>query len=217
MTLTKPAALRLDGKTWCKICGITQPQDARLCSELGVDAVGLNFVTGSPRVLALDAAQHVAKAVSVTKVGLFVDAERDFVASAIDACALDVVQFQGNEAPSYCESFNMPYLKAVRVQETTDVQAFSRAYASAMALLLDAYVPGVPGGTGQRFEWELWPDNIGLPLILAGGLTVANVAEAIGQLEPAGVDVSGGVEGPIKGQKDADLIRKFVREVRDVG
>ena len=216
MTVTKTITLRPDGETWCKICGITKPQHAQLCSRLGADAIGLVFVEGSPRALTLDVARDVANAIRVTRMGLFVNADPELILEAIRITDLHVLQFQGDEDPDFCQAFGLPYVKAVRVQATTDLHELSRAYGSAMALQLDAYVDGVAGGTGQQFEWNLWPEHCNLPLILAGGLTPSNVGEAIRKLHPAGVDVSGGVESDVKGEKDPQRIRKFIQEVRNV-
>lgn len=216
MSQSNPASLRPDGNTWCKICGITKPEHAQLCSQLGADAIGLVFVDTSPRALSMDAARRVARATNVTRMGLFVDAEPNLVTDAIRTCDLDVLQFQGDEDPGYCERFGLPYVKAIRVRADTDIRQLSRSYAAAMALQLDAFVEGVAGGTGQQFEWDLWPSDVDLPLILAGGLRPENVGEAIKKLKPAGVDVSGGVETEVRGEKDPDRMRKFVQEVRNV-
>ncbi len=164
----------------------------------------------------MDAARRVARAANITRIGLFVDAEPALVTDAIRTCDLDVLQFQGDENPGYCEGFGRPYVKAVRVQADTDIQQLTQSFASAMALQLDAFVEGVAGGTGQQFEWDLWPSKVDLPLILAGGLRPDNVGAAIKRLKPAGVDVSGGVETEVRGEKDPERIRKFVQEVRNV-
>lgn len=214
--VTRQPSLRSDNKTWCKICGITDARHARLCAQLGVDAIGLVFVPESARALSLDQAQVLAAAAAITRVGLFVNSDAGFVAEAIAAGQLTLLQFQGDEPPDYCQQFGLPYIRALQVTEQTDIGAFCGLHCEATAILLDAYVPGQRGGTGQLFDWALWPDDPTTAFVLAGGLTPTNVGEAIARLKPAGVDVSGGVEGPVKGKKDESLIKKFVREVRDV-
>lgn len=215
--VTRLPSLRSDNKTWCKICGISEAQHVRLCAQLGVDAIGLVFVPESPRALSLAQAQVLAAAASIARVGLFVNSDAGFVTEAIAAGQLTLLQFQGDESPEYCRQFGLPYIRALQVTQDTDIGAFCKLHREASAILLDAYVPGQRGGTGQVFDWALWPDESNTAFILAGGLTPTNVGEAIERLRPAGVDVSGGVEGPVKGKKDENLMRKFVREVQDVG
>lgn len=202
--------------TRIKICGITRDADADAVVTAGADALGLNFAPRSPRCVAVDVAARIADRVAgaVTRVGLFVDPAPDEVRRVLEAVPLDVLQFHGDETPEFCGSFGMPYMKALRVREPLDMADLERRFADACCLLLDAFVPGQAGGTGQRFDWSLWPAGSALPLVLAGGLTPDNVAEAIARLAPWGVDVSGGVEGPCKGEKDPQRIEAFVREVK---
>lgn len=205
--------------TRIKICGITRQQDAEVVQSAGADALGLNFFDGSPRRVAIDCARDIAIQVrgSLTRVGLFVDPAPEQVARVLDAVELDLLQFHGDEPATLCASFGVPFMKAVRVRGRLDMAALQAEYAAACCLLLDAYVPGVPGGTGQGFDWALWPRETTLPLVLAGGLTPANVADAVQRLHPWGVDVSGGVEGARKGEKDAAMIRRFIAEVQGAG
>lgn len=202
--------------TRIKICGITREADADAAVQAGVDALGLNFSPSSPRRVDLDRAAEIAARVrgQVRRVGLFVDASADEVARVLDRVELDVLQFHGNESGAVCRQFGLPFMKALRVREPLAMASIEQEYAGACALLLDAYVPGVPGGTGRSFDWELWPATAALPLVLAGGLSPENVAAAVRRLAPWGVDVSGGVEGPQKGVKDPERIRKFVQEVK---
>ncbi len=127
-------------------------------------------------------------------VGLFVDAESDFVEAVLKAVPLDMLQFHGDESPEFCGQFGRPYIKAIRVREGVDLVKYTADYDDARGLLLDAYVPGMPGGTGERFDWSLIPAGLSKPLVLSGGLTPDNVAEAIRQVTPWAVDVSSGVE-----------------------
>jgi len=197
-------------RTRVKFCGITRVEDAREAVRLGADAIGLVFYPGSPRAVGLEDAARIAAAVPpfVSVVGLFVDAEADFVHEALAAVRVDLLQFHGDECPADCGGFGRPYIKALRMREGVDVQAYAKTYADAAGLLLDAYVPGQPGGTGTHFDWARIPRDLDRPLILAGGLTPANVAEAIAAARPFAVDVSGGVEAD-KGIKDRARMAAF--------
>lgn len=199
----------------CKICGITRREDAIAVAKAGADAVGLVFYPPSPRAVSLEQAQEIVRALPpfVTTVGLFVDAEPDWVRHVLSQVPLDVLQFHGEESPEYCADFGRPWLKAIRVSPETDVLAAVRLYDQAQGILLDAFVPGVPGGTGRCFDWSVLPKQLPKPIVLAGGLTPENVQEAIERVRPYAVDVSGGVESS-KGVKAPDKVRAFVREVR---
>jgi phosphoribosylanthranilate isomerase len=144
---------------------------------------------------------------------LFVNPDPDFVRETLAIVSLDLLQFQGDETPEFCEQFGRPYLKVARMRAGFDLVEFARAFASARGLLLDAYVEGY-GGAGQVFDWSLVPDRLPLPLLLAGGLTAENVGGAIRQLRPWAVDVSSGVE-IAKGIKDAAKIAAFIAAVKN--
>ncbi len=176
------------------------------------------FYDKSPRAVDVRQARAILAALPpfVTSVGLFVNASRCFIGEVLDAVPLDVLQFHGDETPEQCEGHGRPWFKALRVRPGDDLHAEARRFAGARAILLDAYVPGVPGGTGERFDWSLIPADLPMPLILAGGLTPDNVTEAIASVRPYGVDVSGGVEAA-KGIKDAAKVAAFIRRVRGVG
>jgi phosphoribosylanthranilate isomerase len=197
-----------------KVCGITRVEDALAAVKHGSDAIGLVFYAKSPRHVPVQRAAEIVAALPpfVCTVGLFVDAPEAEVRAVLNAVRLDVLQFHGNESPVYCEQFGVPYIKAVRVRPGTNLVQYATDYAEAKALLLDAYTEGVPGGTGQVFDWGLIPSNLSMPVILAGGLNPANVADAIRRVRPYAVDVSGGVERE-KGIKDADKIAAFMRGV----
>ncbi len=198
-----------------KICGITRIEDALAAVEAGVDAIGLVFYPPSPRCVTLQQARLIIAALPpfVTTVGLFVDASRCELGEILDAVPLDLLQFHGDEAPDDCDGYHRPYIKALRVRPDDDIAAQVALYKNASGVLLDTYVPGIPGGTGEAFDWSLVPDNVGKPVILAGGLTAENVAQAIAQVRPYAVDVSGGVE-LAKGIKAATKIRAFMQAVR---
>ena len=201
-------------RTRVKICGITRVEDALEAINQGADAIGLVFYAKSPRnVSATQAAEIVSSLPAfVTVVGLFVDAEPAFIQEVLSVVNLDLLQFHGDETPSACRQYSRPYMKAIRVKSGTNLVQYAADYADAKALLLDAFAEGVSGGTGLVFDWSLIPQNLPLPIVLAGGLNAENVGLAIEQVRPYAVDVSGGVEAS-KGIKDVAKIAAFMRGV----
>ncbi len=202
--------------TRVKVCGITRSEDAVAACHSGADAIGFVFYGPSPRFIEMQAARAIAQALPpfVSSVGLFVDAHTAHVEEALQAVHLDYLQFHGSEAPAFCAQFSVPYLKAVRVKPGVDLLQYAIEFKTAKALLLDAYVEGVHGGTGQGFDWQLIPKNLPLPIILSGGLRPENVSAAIQAVRPWAVDVSSGVEAS-KGIKDPAKIEQFIRGVRN--
>lgn len=182
----------------------------------GADAIGLVFVEPSPRHVSIAQAQAAIRSLPpfIAVVGLFVDAEPSFIEQVLKEVRLDMLQFHGDESPEECQRYARPYMKAIRVRPDTNLLQYALDYPRASALLLDAHVEGVAGGTGQRFDWSLIPADLPMPIVLAGGLNADNVAEAIKQVRPYAVDVSGGVESQ-KGIKDAGKIAAFMRGVTD--
>jgi len=202
-------------RTRIKICGITREQDVNAVANSGADALGLVFYEQSPRHVSLQQAAKLTCAVPpfVNVVGLFVNPTVDYVREVLAKVSLGVLQFHGEEAPEFCMQFGRPYLKAIRVKAGVDLLQCASRYASAQGLLLDAYVEGTQGGTGESFDWGLIPRDLPLPVILSGGLHAGNVAAAIKQVRPYAVDVSSGVEAA-KGIKDAAQIAAFINEVK---
>jgi phosphoribosylanthranilate isomerase len=202
--------------TAVKICGITRVEDALVAANSGAHAIGLIFYTGSPRLVSRKVAREVVDALPafVTSVALFVDARQSEIEGVIADVKPELLQFHGNEAPEFCASFGLPYIKAAKVRAGLDLLQYARRYRSAKGLLLDADVDGSHGGTGSTFDWALIPDQLPLPVILAGGLQQDNVADAIRRVRPWAVDVSSGVEAA-KGIKDAAKIAAFIRGVRN--
>ena len=198
-----------------KICGITSVADAQKAVMAGADAVGLVFYAPSPRAVSIEQAREIAASVGpfVTVVGLFVDADAAFVHEVVANVALHVLQFHGHESREFCEQFQRPYMKAIRMRPELDVEHAIAEYPSAAAILLDAYRPGVPGGTGETFDWQRIPVHAARPIVLAGGLTADNVALAIQSTHVYGVDVSGGVESS-PGKKDADKVEQLIHNAR---
>jgi phosphoribosylanthranilate isomerase len=198
-----------------KICGITNLDDALAAADAGADALGFMFYEGSPRRVPLQTAARISRALPpfLARVGVFVDAPEPLVHQAIAECGLDALQFHGAEPPEFCRRFNRACIKAFRVRDH-DSLALLPPYDTS-AWLLDSCVPGQSGGTGVKFNWDLARDakRLGRPIILAGGLTPENIAEAIAYVRPFGVDVSSGVESA-PGKKDPAKLRAFLQAAR---
>ena len=201
-------------RTRVKICGITRLEDAQAAIAAGADALGFVFYAKSPRAVTIEQAATIISQLPafVTTVALFVDASADFVESVINETAIDLLQFHGDESPEFCSAFARPYIKALRMRPEMDLSLAIETYGSAQGVLLDSYTPGTPGGTGETFDWSRIPAHHASKIILAGGLDSANVAQAIAQVKPYAVDVSGGVEAA-KGIKDVEKINRFLNEV----
>ncbi|AOS98605.1 N-(5'-phosphoribosyl)anthranilate isomerase [Microbulbifer aggregans] len=201
-----------------KICGITCVGDAEMAAAAGADALGLVFYEKSPRFVTPEQAAEIAHGVPpfVQLVGLFVDAHPERVREILAAVPLNLLQFHGSETAPYCEQFRRPYIKALRMKPGVDVNAAMAAHPRARGFLLDAYRAGVPGGTGESFDWQRVPRDSGRQIVLAGGLNPDNVAEAIRVAGPGAVDVSGGVE-MAPGRKDRQRTAAFVRAAKEVG
>lgn len=202
-------------RTRVKICGITNVADALNAIECGADAIGLVFYVPSPRFVTIDQAQKIVAAIPpfVSVVGLFVNASTVEIEAVLSQVRIDVLQFHGDENAAECERIKLPYLKAIRVKNDTNLLQCEVEFSSAKALLLDTYSEVAFGGTGHVFNWALIPKNMSKPIILAGGLNPENVADAIKQVQPYAVDVSGGVEAS-KGVKDAEKIAAFMQAVK---
>ncbi len=200
-----------------KICGITTPEQALMAAQAGADAIGLVFYEPSPRNLSIELAQAICDALPpfVTTVGLFVNPEKQWLKDIIAAVPFDLIQFHGDEGEPFCAQFNKPYVKAIRMRSNVDLIAQCQTFYSSRGILLDTFVAGQPGGTGQTFDWSKIPKSLPKPIILAGGLTPENVGSAVAQVKPWAVDVSGGVESA-KGVKDRELINAFIRGVHGV-
>lgn len=200
-------------RTRIKFCGLTREQDVDAAVAAGADALGFVIWPGSARAIEVARLVELAARVPafVTRVGLFVDQNPALIRRCLPY--LDLLQFHGDEAPDVCQALGHPWIKALRMREGLDLVALATRYAGACGLLLDAYRPGVPGGTGERFDWSRIPANLAKPVILAGGLSHENVAQAIVGVRPFAVDVSGGIEAS-PGVKDARLMSAFVRAVR---
>ncbi|MSR16004.1 MAG: phosphoribosylanthranilate isomerase [Gammaproteobacteria bacterium] len=207
----------MPSRTRVKFCGMRTLADAALAVDLGVDALGFVFYRDSPRNIDVATARAIIATLPplVTSVGLFVDAERSWVERVVAETGIDLIQFHGKEPGQLCSASPRPYIKAIQVDAATDFAATQAEYAGARALLLDAHHPQIRGGTGLSFDWSLIPSTCRGSMILAGGLSCANVADAIRTVRPYAVDVSGGIESR-KGVKDAQKMRDFIAEVRKI-
>lgn len=200
-----------------KICGLTAEADVDVAVASGADAIGLVFFADSPRSVSIDQAVALSRRIPafVSVTGLFVNPDPSYVQRVLADVPLDLLQFHGDEKPAFCQSFRRRWIKAVRVHEVGQIEQAFSDYHQASGLLVDAWDPYTYGGTGRSFNWSLIPEERPMPLILAGGLSSANVARAIEQVRPWAVDVSGGVE-EYKGKKDATKLSQFFKEVNRV-
>ena len=198
-----------------KICGLTREADAFAAVEAGADALGFVFYPPSPRHVEVAQAARIVRRLPpfVTTVALFVNPTADTVDEVVTAVGVDLLQFHGDEPPDFCRAHGRPWLKALRMRPDIDLAGEAERYSAARGLLLDAYRPGTPGGTGETFDWSRVPQSLAARIVVAGGLDPGNVGAAVRQLRPYAVDVSGGVEAE-KGIKDPDKIREFIDEVR---
>ncbi len=204
------------GQTCIKICGITNEKDAINAIEQGADALGFNLYEGSARRVGLKKLEAFMPGLpaAVKKVAIFVNEDAETVKKVLARLPFDLLQFHGDESAGYCGQFDLPYIKAVRATSAEDITKCAAEHPDAAYLLLDTDTAGQFGGTGKTFDWSTVP-NLDTPFLLAGGLTPDNVADAIRQVKPFGVDVAGGVERA-KGQKDHNKVAAFIEAVRTV-
>ena len=198
-----------------KICGITNASDARAAAEAGADAIGLVFFPGSKRAVTPEQAAAICEALPplVTVTALFVNAEAGDVEAVLRSVPVNLLQWHGAETPEFCEQWDLPYIRAVTAEAALSLEDVMVRYPKARGFLIDAVADGQFGGTGHTFDWNVIPSLCSRPIILAGGLNPANVADAVIRVRPAAVDVSTGVErGP--GIKDPAKIRQFIRAAR---
>lgn len=208
-------------RTRIKICGITRVEDALAAAASGADAIGLVFHAPSPRAVSIEAAGAICRELPpfVTPVALFVNATAATVREVVGRVRPLMLQFHGDEAVDYCSQFTMPYLKALRVEggmQPADLLEFEAVFRAARALLLDAHVDGLYGGSGHTFDWALIPEAMRGRIVLSGGLGPGNVGEAVRRVRPWAVDVSSGVEqAGRKGLKDHARITQFIEAVKN--
>jgi phosphoribosylanthranilate isomerase len=198
-----------------KICGITSIADGLAAAEAGADLIGLMFAEKSPRLISIETAAEISRALPpfVLRTGVFVNPSEDLVMEAIAKCGLNLLQFHGDEPPEFCTQFGVMSLKAFRIRDESSLAALPKFLTD--AYLLDAYSASGLGGTGEKFNWDLAvaAKQFGKPIFLAGGLTPENVAAAVQQVQPFAVDVSSGVESA-PGKKDAAKVKTFIQAAK---
>lgn len=215
MTTPPNPAAAMPQRTRIKFCGMTRAADVGTAVALGVDAIGLILVPGSPRCLALAQALALRATLPpfVASVALTLDADPAEVQRNAATLRPTLWQFHGSEAPEDCARLGLPFLKAVPMAQPDDAAAFAARYPTAAGFVLDSHAAGGQGGSGLRFDWSRVPANLGGRLVLAGGLTPENVFDAVRTLRPYAVDVSSGIESA-PGIKDPERMRRFVAEVQ---
>ncbi len=197
-----------------KVCGLTEPQNALAVTKCGIDAIGLVFYNKSPRYITIKQAQQIINVIPpfINRVALFVNHSEKFIKNVIDSVAIDTLQFHGNETPKQCEKYNMPFIKAIKVNNNTNFSKIITDYCNCCGLLLDAD-SNLYGGSGETFNWSLVPIT-NKPIIIAGGLNKNNVVAAINTTNPYAIDVSSGVE-TVKGIKDIIKVRQLIKAIED--
>jgi phosphoribosylanthranilate isomerase len=200
-----------------KICGITNLEDALASAVAGADAIGFVFFEGSQRYCPPENAKLISKKTPpfLTKVGLFVNHDKNFIRDILDQNIIDVIQFHGNECNDFCKSFNFPFIKVIPVRKSTDIVKISEEFIDASSILLDTFDTKHYGGSGKSFDWSLIPKDTAKPIIIAGGLNVENVKTLIRHYKPYALDVSGGVEDGVKGVKCHKLLNSFIKVVKN--
>jgi phosphoribosylanthranilate isomerase len=201
-----------------KICGITNLEDAFLAAELGADALGFIFYAKSPRKVAPETAREIIAQLPpfVAAVGVFVDEAAAAVRDLAAQVGLDWVQLHGQESPDYCRGLGWRVIKGFRIKDESSLEELEPYQGAVQAFLLDTYKKGQVGGTGVSFDWQLAREakKYGR-IILAGGLTSENVAQAIAMAQPQAVDAASGTEAA-PGRKDPEKLRAFFKAVRSV-
>jgi len=199
-----------NNRTRIKVCGMTQPEQARQLVALGVDAIGVILHADSPRIATLEQAKKIRQQIPafVSLVGVFVDCQADKINQYSEEIGLDLIQLHGVESNQFGLSLNRPFIKAIRAKTLEQVENDVSQYPDARALLLDPYVKGQHGGTGKQLDLSLWP-KVDKALVLAGGLSASNVAEAVDAVAPFAVDLNSGVEVS-PGVKDIELVRQAI-------
>lgn len=201
-------------KTRVKVCGLTRYDDVQEACRLGVDAIGLVFYPPSPRAVTVFQASEILRDVPpfVTVTALFVNPTEAEVYDVLKVLPIGLLQFHGDETPEFCQQFQRPFIKAIAMKDDIDFVELASNWSHSLGLLVDTYKPGMAGGTGETFDWQRLPETFAKPIILAGGLTINNVSDAIVCVRPWAVDVSGGVE-VAKGMKDSQKMAQFISQV----
>lgn len=207
-------------RLWIKICGITLNSDAIAAAGYGADAIGLVFYPQSPRAVKKKSIAEITTGLPswVDVVALFVDPSEEEVRQVLATNTINLLQFHGQESEAFCKSFDVPYIKAIRVKNYGTISNIINAYGSAEMLLLDSHSKKAPGGTGSKFDWKIGKsvtEKTTSKIVVAGGLNPNNVQKAIQKIKPYGVDVSSGVEQS-HGVKRLSKMKAFIEGARSV-
>ena len=197
-----------------KICGITNLVDAKVAVENGASAIGFIFYEKSPRAISIENAKSISKQLSysVGRVGVFVNQNKDFIDKTISEVQLNMIQLHGDESANFCNQFEVPVFKAVRIKNEASLSVMDQY--NVAGFLLDTFSNQQYGGTGETFDWSLINEQIDTPIILSGGLNPDNILDAIDSVNPAAIDVNSGVElSP--GKKDHQKINLLFENLKN--
>ena len=201
-----------------KVCGITNVEDASTAVQMGADALGFIFAK-SPRRIRPEKARDIIQRMPpfVTTVGVFVDQDFGAIRKIMEFCRLDMVQLHGDESPAFCRKLAPHAVKAFRLKDALSIEPMASYRGKVRALLLDTYQEGIAGGTGATFDWRLAREamDLGMPVILSGGLGPSNIKQAVTMVRPYAVDVNSGIEKS-PGKKDPALIRALMEQIQRI-
>jgi len=197
-----------------KICGITNLSDAQAAAVHGASAIGFIFYEKSSRAISIEDAKFISRHLSndISKVGVFVNHDKAFIEEAIRSVSLNIIQLHGDETPGFCNQFDVPVFKAVRIKNEASLSVMDQY--NVAGFLLDTFSNKQYGGTGETFDWSLINEQIDTPIILSGGLNPDNILDAIDSVNPAAIDVNSGVElSP--GKKDHQKINLLFENLKN--
>ena len=195
-----------------KICGITNLDDANVAVENGASAIGFIFYEKSPRTISINNAKSISKHLpkTIARVGVFVNHEKDFIREAISKVPLDMIQLHSDETPDFCNQFDVPILKALRIKNEASLSVMDQY--DVAVFLLDTFSNDQYGGTGETFDWSVLNRKFKTPIILSGGLNPENILDAIDAVNPSAVDVNSGVES-FPGKKDYNKLKSLFKNL----
>ena len=195
-----------------KICGITNLDDANVAVENGASAIGFIFYEKSPRTISINNAKSISKHLpkTIARVGVFVNHEKDFIHEAISKVPLDMIQLHSDETPDFCNQFDVPILKALRIKNEASLSVMDQY--DVAVFLLDTFSNDQYGGTGETFDWSILNRKFKTPIILSGGLNSENILDAIDAVNPSAVDVNSGVESS-PGKKDFNKLKSLFKNL----
>ena len=195
-----------------KICGITNLDDANVAVENGASAIGFIFYEKSPRTISINNAKSISKHLpkTIARVGVFVNHEKDFINEAISEVPLDMIQLHSDETPDFCNQFDVPILKALRIKNEASLSIMDQY--DVAVFLLDTFSNDQYGGTGETFDWSVLNRKFKTPIILSGGLNPENILDAIDAVNPSAVDVNSGVESS-PGKKDFNKLKSLFKNL----